>query len=249
MNDAYRENYSAVNRQNLVAIYSGGYSLSCMSIGNRINELLKAAGMSQAELARQVRVSQPTINALIKGNAQGSKHLHKIAQVLGTTPAYLNGDTNDPDEGAAPIVSPEEIAEEYGLAFVPQLELGYSMGGGSVIEAYEHTGFVPFQRDWLRGLMRGAVDELFVARGEGDSMQPTMLDGDIVLIDTSQKQVTQQDRIWAISYGELGMIKRLRRQPDGNFLIISDNSTVQPFTAVDEEMHVIGRVIWIGRRM
>ena len=90
---------------------------------------------------------------------------------------------------------------------------------------------------------------MFVARGEGDSMMPTLLDGDIVLIDTAQKQITQQDRIWALSYGDLGMIKRVRRLPNGVYRITSDNEVVEPIEVADEEMHVVGRVIWIGRSM
>lgn len=80
-------------------------------------------------------------------------------------------------------------------------------------------------------------------------MIPTMLDGDIVLIDTSQKRIEQQDRIWALGYGELGMIKRVRRLPNGSYDLMSDNSAVSPINASDEEMYVVGRVVWIGRRM
>lgn len=140
-------------------------------------------------------------------------------------------------------------AKQLGLALIPELALGYSMGGGSVHEMYEHTGIAPFKREWLRPMMKGSFEDLFVAKGEGDSMIPTMLDGDIVLIDTAQKDILQQDRIWALSYGDLGMIKRVRKLPDGGYQINSDNQAVTPMTAYDGEMHVIGRVIWVGRRM
>jgi phage repressor protein C with HTH and peptisase S24 domain len=220
-----------------------------MTLGDRILDRLNRHDMSQAELARRVGVSQPTINALIRGDNQGSKHLHKIATVLGTTPAYLEGKTEDPAENALTLPSPDVFAEQFNLALVPQLELGYSMGGGSIFDSYEHTGIVPFQRDWLRSMMKGSFEDLFVARGEGDSMQPTLLDGDIVLIDTSQKDIRQQDRVWAIAYGDLGMIKRVRRLPGGSYSVMSDNPAVQAFHAVDDEMYVIGRVIWIGRRI
>src|SRR3546814_19954703 len=59
------------------------------------------------------------------------------------------------------------------------------MGGGSIFNDYRRTGFVPFHRAWLRSFARGRLQDLFVARGEGDSMTPTLLDGDIVLIDTA----------------------------------------------------------------
>lgn len=59
-------------------------------------------GLSQAELARRVGVAQPTIFKLIRNGKKGSTHLHKIARELGTTPAYLSGEVDDPDADAPP---------------------------------------------------------------------------------------------------------------------------------------------------
>lgn len=223
-----------------------------MTVGDRITDRMKARELSQAELARRVGISQAAIWKLLNGG-QGSTHIHRIARELGTTPAYLTGETDDPSEGSLPMPTAEQLAEQLGVALIPELELGYSMGGGSVFTEYEQKGVVPFQREWLRPKMKGSFAELFVARGEGDSMQPTMLDGDIVVIDTAQKDVRQQDRIWALSYGDLGMIKRVRKLPgdgegSGGYDILSDNhEAVAPFRAYDGEMHIVGRVIWIGR--
>jgi len=77
------------------------YSLrSTMAVGDRIRERLVELGITQAELARRVELKQPTINALIRGNSRSSTHLHKIARVLKTTPAYLAGETDDPSAEA-----------------------------------------------------------------------------------------------------------------------------------------------------
>lgn len=220
-----------------------------MTMGDRIKERLDALGISQAELARRVKVAQPTINALIKGGATGSKHLHRIAAELETSPAWLSGETEDRAPVSPRISSLTTIADELDLAFVPDIDFGYSMGGGTFLEAFEQKGVIPFARPWLRSMMNGSIDELFVARGEGDSMEPTLKDSDIVLIDTAQKVVRHQDRIWAVVYGDLGMIKRVRRTPAGSYLLMSDNSTVQPIECHDGEMDVVGRVVWIGRRI
>lgn len=226
------------------------YMLGSMSLGERIAERLAALNISQAELARRVKVAQPTINALIRGGATGSKHLHKIAAELETSPAWLSGETDDPAPVAPRLSAIEALADELDLAILPQLDIGYSMGGGAtLVEQYEQTGIVPFSRSWLRPLMRGMIADLFVARGEGDSMEPTIRDGDIVLIDTSQSSIRAQDRIWAVAYGDLGMIKRVRRTPTGSYLLLSDNPSVSPVECFDGEMDVIGRVIWIGRQI
>jgi transcriptional regulator with XRE-family HTH domain len=67
-----------------------------MISADRLKRLMTANGMSQAELARRVGVRQPTIYKLLTGENYGSTHLHKIARELGTTPAYLTGETDDP---------------------------------------------------------------------------------------------------------------------------------------------------------
>lgn len=68
--------------------------------------------MSQSELARRVGVRQSTIHSLLVGDSRGSKHLHKIARELGTTPAYLSGEVDDPDLDAPepPTLTASEIA-------------------------------------------------------------------------------------------------------------------------------------------
>lgn len=228
-----------------------GYALR-MVLGERIDALLAEKGWSQAELARRIDVKSTTIWKLVSGATQSSRHLRDIARQLQTTEEYLLGETDDPAPRAGEQRlewrgPPSELPD--GTVMIPQLDIGYSMGGGSVFEEYAQTAMVPFPREWLRPMIGGTFSDLFVARGEGDSMMPTLLDSDFVIIDTAQKTIVKQDRLWCLNYGDLGMIKRVRMQPDGGALIISDNPAVENFTAYDGEVQAIGRVIWIGRRV
>lgn len=220
----------------------------------RLKLARESAGYKTAtDFAKAMQINPVTYRAYETGQNSYVKLAHQFAGRLRVSGKWLI--EGDPEDQAAlaeeqrPDSDLETAAKALGLTLVPQLELGYSMGGGSVFTEYRHTGFVPFHRDWLAAFAKGAFADLFVARGDGDSMQPTLLDGDIVLIDTAQKRIEQQDRIWAISYGDLGMIKRVRRLPSGSYRIMSDNPTVPPIDAVDDEMHVVGRVVWIGRRI
>lgn len=73
---------------------------------DRLRSRMAELSLSQSELARRVGVSQASIYRLVKGDAYGSKHLHRIARELGTTPAYLAGETDDPDLDALPPPPP-----------------------------------------------------------------------------------------------------------------------------------------------
>lgn len=83
-----------------------------MIVGSRVKERLAAAGMSQAELARRVGVSQPTITNLIHRSKKGSAYLHKVARELRTTAAYLAGEIDDPAPDAASASEMPELDRE-----------------------------------------------------------------------------------------------------------------------------------------
>lgn len=216
---------------------------------DRLKSALGNSGLNQTTLAKRVGCSQGAIQQIMDGRTKNTRLLPDIASALGVSMRWLQGSTDDAAPSQDDVIPNKILADQLNLTLVRELELGYSMGGGSVLEQYTEAGFRAFDSDFLRRISKGGADKLFVATGDGDSMNPTLYQDDTVLIDTAQMQITQQDRIWAISYGELGMIKRIRRLPSGRFLVISDNATIAPFEASEEEMHVVGRVIWIGRRM
>lgn len=67
-----------------------------MIIGHRIQQRLSFLNQSQSWLAREVGVRQSTISSLVRGTSYGTKHIHRIARALETTPEYLSGETGDP---------------------------------------------------------------------------------------------------------------------------------------------------------
>lgn len=218
-----------------------------MIMPERLKKLISDRGLSQSELGRRVGVSQATIAKLITGGGYGSKHLHKIAYELGTTPAYLTGETDDPDEGAMPLPTAERIAEQLDSVPIREIDLTFGMGSTyfdvPVSEKIQH-----FPREWIRQYTHTAPENLIFAQGVGDSMFPTLLDSDLMLIDCSQKTLNMSDKIWAVSYADCGMIKRLRPVPGGGVAILSDNPAVPDITAYDGELHILGRVVAIVRK-
>lgn len=72
-----------------------------MALGTRISDRLKALKMNQSQLARKCGIPQTTVNSIIKEDRRSSPHLMKLAAALRTTPAYLLGETDDPDSEIA----------------------------------------------------------------------------------------------------------------------------------------------------
>ena len=78
-------------------------------------------------------------------------------------------------------------------------------------------------------------------------MYPTIGTGDLILIDRSERTVREPDLIWALTVGEMAMVKRLRGRGE-TVRILSDAQHVPADEAHIDEVNVIGRVIFIGRR-
>lgn len=218
-------------------------------IGERLAQRLADLRLSQAELARRIGVKQPSIAALISGKSQRTRHLHSIAKVLETSPEYLIGETDDVTVDAERLSKPaRKTDDDDDTVSVQELNLAFGMGNSfldlPVIETRRS-----FSRNWLRMFTHAPPSKIYLARGMGDSMAPTIHNDDIILIDATANSIRMSDQIWAFAYGDFGMIKRLRPLPDGGIQILSDNPAVPPATAYDGELHIIGKVVAIIRRM
>lgn len=131
---------------------------------------------------------------------------------------------------------------------IREIDLSYGMGA-TYLDVPITEEIHNFPRAWVRRYTRSSPDDLFFAQGIGDSMQPTLYDSDLLLIDTAQRQLNMSDRIWVIAYAECGSIRRLRPVPDGGVAVIADNPAIPPVTAYDGELEIIGRVVAVQRRL
>lgn len=224
-------------------------------MGIRIEVLLEAKGWSQAELARRVGIKTTTIWKLVNGQTQNSRFLHQIAKALGTTVEYLTGETDDPaPKGLAEgqvTYRGKEPGRGANMVEVAGIDLNFGLGGAFMDqEIVEHQAErLLFPAAWLRQITTTPAEHLYWTSGVGNSMEPAISDGDVILIDRSKVGSSFGDLYWAIAYGQAGMIKRLRPMPDGSVKILSDNQNVPPEIAYDGELHVFGRVVAVIRKV
>ncbi len=109
---------------------------------------------------------------------------------------------------------------------------------------------VVFRRDWLRGVTGAPLDKLAVLEANGDSMVPTISDGDHLLVEMTQS-AARRDGIYVIRLDDELLIKRVTVDPMRRTVTISsDNPVYKPIESVPiTDVQVAGRVIWIGRRV
>jgi SOS-response transcriptional repressor LexA len=132
---------------------------------------------------------------------------------------------------------------------IPKLAIGASAGAGAINDIEALAGKVDFDEAWLRK-MGLDPERLSLIRVEGDSMQPTLNDGDDIMVDTAAADRTPKKGIHVLRLDGTLMVKRLLPAKGGKLSIISDNPAYAPMEDVDaKEMTVIGRVVWVGRKL
>ena len=187
-----------------------------------------------ADRAPTTSESDPRVLAIARRlNAATPQQQQAIAE-------YLTGPKSDD-------LSVQKAADELDLVPVASVDMAYGMG---TTFAGEHVDVevIHFPRRWLESLTSTAPQDLAWARGRGNSMSPTIEDNDLVLIDRSDRSVRDQDAIWAFTIGEVAMMKRLRVRGE-QVTILSDNTHVPPDIAHPDEIHIVGRVSHIVRRL
>jgi len=136
-----------------------------------------------------------------------------------------------------------------GLIEIPVLNVDASAGFGAIAESETaHTRF-GFDERWLARLTRAKSASLSIIHVLGDSMEPTLSDGDEVLVDASDEGSRLRDGIYVLRADDALVVKRVTLKPGGRKITISsDNSAYPSWDDVDRsEIQVVGRVIWFGR--
>ncbi len=229
----------------MIASYKSAPMLGGMAEGvdlKRLDAAMRERGLDQSALASRVGCTPGAINQIVNGTTHRSRFLPAIARELGVSVAWLQGAAVRED----PLGDTEELAaRRLDAVLVPHLSLTFSMGGGSVISEPTVLGYFSVPKEWLRGHIRGTPEDVAIIMGEGDSMEPTIRDGDMLLIDRAQRTMRQSDQIWAIAVRDSGSVKRLRRARSGGYEIHSDNPSVPVDFADDGEMVIVGRMIGV----
>lgn len=136
------------------------------------------------------------------------------------------------------------------LVAVPRLTLGASAGPGALSGEERAVDEMLFSPALLRELGVGRPDALSLIRVDGDSMQPTLGNGDDILVDRDDAADHLRDGIYVLRVGEALIVKRVSLTPGGRIAVRSDNPLSGDWPDMERrDLAVIGRVVWAGRRL
>jgi len=138
-----------------------------------------------------------------------------------------------------------------GMVEIPVLDVEASAGFGAVAASENAQTRFGFDERWLRSLTSAKSASLSIVRVTGDSMEPTLSNGDEVLVDASDHASRLRDGIYVLRADDALVVKRIALKPGGKQITIaSDNPAYPTWNDMDRsEVHVVGRVIWFWRAL
>ncbi|MEZ0242788.1 MAG: helix-turn-helix transcriptional regulator [Sphingomonas sp.] len=137
--------------------------------------------------------------------------------------------------------------ERAGLVQVARLDVGASAGPGGLVDDEARRRPGALDPAMLRQLGVRATSASMI-RVRGDSMVPTLADGDEILVDRDRRTPGARGTLFVLRLeGEL-MVKRLRAM-GREVEIVSDNPAYPVRIAPVGETEVIGRVVWLSRAL
>jgi phage repressor protein C with HTH and peptisase S24 domain len=210
---------------------------------------------SADRLARAMGVSPSAFRKWLKGEAEPSRErLVALARAAGVNVAWLaqgEGPTPVFDDDASAskrrlrIQDPPDAVDPTRFILLPkQLDDANALRPS----APPMTGFLALHHEWVRSACGVEPDDLALEIATGESMAPTIKDGDTLLIDTTDRTF-RNFGVYLLEINDQRLVKRVQRKHDGSLVLISDNTVYQP-DFVDRtnaaDMAVIGRVVWAG---
>lgn len=233
------------------------------SIGTRIEERRNALNLSRNAVCEQLGgVALSTLQLWEKNEREPQAGMIiKLAEILNTTVEYLltgkeqeKKTTAEKPTGSLVSRAFERMQEllDDGVSMVDcYSSINVSAGFGSFNEgATEADGQEPYSDSLLCSLGVKA-EKCAVFWANGNSMLPTINDGDQMLVDLSRKEI-QGDRIYLVQNGESVWVKRVKMEWDG-ISLISDNKEEYPPISIKssdaQDLQIIGQVVHIGHSL
>ncbi|ABK45851.1 putative phage repressor [Magnetococcus marinus MC-1] len=212
------------------------------ALSQRIRQCAQKVGSGDT-LARLSGIPRRTIETYLTGQSEPkASRLVAIAQAADVDVGWLACGQASQMESSLPD-------DEYTL--VPRYAVEASAGHGGAIDEEPIVEKLAFKSDWIIGEMGLDSERLALINVHGDSMEPTLRGGDMLLLDLRRVEV-RDDAIYVLRLENHLIVKRAQRMLDGTILIRSDNPIYKEQSASPEQARqlcVIGRVVWVGRRI
>lgn len=217
-----------------------------------VEQRLKALNTNAFAAETAAGLPEDTIRGILRGLKKSGTTLNKaklVCDALGIE-FQLGGPAPAPQVGHVEL-------EASSYARIPLHSAWLSAGPGVSNGDVAIIDHLVFREEWLRKI-EVKPETAAMARISGDSMAPGIRDGDLVMIDTSKREVPVRKRlrrpdqlpIFAFMQDSEARVKRLERLPKERIIVLySDNKDIPPEVVAASEvatLNILGQVVWSG---
>jgi repressor LexA len=240
----------------LYYIYRGGFDMSIT--GDRLRALRQDMGLSQEEIAKKIGVSRPAYVNYEQGKSRPTRKLEELSALFNVTSDYIMGFSDNPHVtpfgNQTPLFSC--YAPQRPIQLTPPEPINHAhykipilgaVSAGEPIETIEDIcGY-----EYLDDRYENDGYRYFALKIVGDSMTPTIMNGDVVIVRQQPTVDSGQIAIVLVD-GENATAKQIDISPSG-ITVIGHNAAVfaprfVPNTEVKARLQILGRVMEVRRR-
>lgn len=193
---------------------------------------------------------------------RGAETQEEFAARVGIAKGSVGGYENDKNLPSADVIQKiclkNDISSEWllfgketvddELIRIPMVDAILSAGTGSLETSGESSRAYAFRRDYIQ--RKGNPANMVLMRVRGDSMQPEVMDNDVVLLDQSKTR-PHPGPIFAVGIEDAIYLKRVDLLP-GQIILKSVNPDYEPVRIemgeqTSDLVRIIGQVLWVGR--
>lgn len=217
------------------------------TIGQRVSLQRKMRGWSQRDLADKIsklvgkKVHQPSIAQLENDEVDNPHFLSALAEALEVSRDYLEKGTPPEKKRHSEILSSACIR-------IPEYDIDAGAGNGVIFSESNIIEEIEIPLQLLREVNISNKKKLAFISVRGDSMEPTLKDGQKVLIDYGQNSVTHP-AVYMLWDGTGIVIKRVQSLPGEKLLISSDNQNYRTYEVQADQIEIKGRALWALQKL
>ena len=210
---------------------------------SRLDQVLRQFP-SVAELARAVSVSDNAIYKWMSGRGQPSvANLVALAKAARVSLEWL---ATGHEAAGGKHDAQSHTHGDY--VFVPRYDVKGPIGRGGPLRSEQIVDYLAFKTDWVRSRLNTEPRNLLLIEAIGDSMVPTLENGDLLLVDFGEPRF-RHDGIYVLRRQHELAVKRVQRRPDETLLVGNDNSAYESAVVTSDVLRVLGRVIWASGKV
>jgi phage repressor protein C with HTH and peptisase S24 domain len=232
-----------------------GVKASKSEIAARLRSIIKNAGGSTAA-SEKTGINLRTLNNYLSGISEPKvSALALLSRATGVSLDWLATGEGEMLQqinkgGAVATTRPSTLMSpgDDDYIYLPRYEVRAAAGAGQVVHSEQIVDYLAFRAEWVRRTLRRRPEDICVIEAHGDSMEPTISNGDLLIVDMSIGQICD-GAIYVFSYRGVLLVKRIAPKLTGELVISSDNPRYPSDTLTRDQiidLNVIGHVVWHG---